>query len=1046
MEESPSFRHIPIIALKAELGDFIDEQLKPNAIRTTKYTLLNWLPKSMLEQFRRVANAYFLGISALMILGTYATYLFISPLDPFSTIATLIIILLITSCKEGYEDLLRRRSDKYENNREVTVVSFEKDERGVVTVKETVKRSKRLRPGEIVKLSGTMPAPADLVIILTSMHNDGNKCYIETANIDGETNLKLREAPPAMSTELHNFVTEGLPVPELFSGSVHIEPPNANIHKVVGTLHLTAAEHPIPVDAQNIVLRSAVFSNTDWAYGVVVYAGQETKIQMNSLHAPSKMSKLEQNLNTAIIIIFVAQVVLVSVSVACVYLLGFDDTSKLPYVYPPGSSRGSVLPLWLELWLVFFLLYNNFIPLSLYVTIEIVNVGQSMLIGADQLMYHAELDVPCTVRASNLVQELGMVSNVFTDKTGTLTRNEMRLVKFVLDGQIHSIAPPPSPPSPGARAGALHTSDSAADLQQGSPHSHSSPESAPSTRPSTGGSASHDDNTGAAHGNGDVAAAVNVDKPLIVSAGTPQSGPHRRIRLPRTDSDSSDSSDSEPRASRKKIRDTSAHTDPCTITLSVPATPHATAASTAPGSPDPAQLFAFLRALMTCHTVVRESNGTYRAESPDELALVQGASDHYDCCLLERGSREMRLRIAGRDCRYAIVAVNPFNADRKRMSILLRIVEEVGADEGAGADHGRGQDQSQERYLVVCKGADNIMLPLCKDGESPALDKALLHLANQGLRTLVIAQRLLSADEAKRWVARHRASMVATANREEQVAQAGAELERDLEVVGATAIEDRLQDEVPEVIADLTRAGIIVWMLTGDKLETAVNIGRSCNLLQPRSQMVSIANVHSKEEFAAALRAAHDTVQEATAASAAGGGSGAGGEGSRAPSPSGKSRRSSSVARGEAGSVVLILEGPSFSFFSAENEEQRTQLLAIGRHCQSVIACRLTPMQKRELVSLTKNDPQAHPKATTLSIGDGANDVSMILEANVSVGIFGKEGRQAANNADFAIGEFKFLRRLLLIHGRYNYVRQSKVFLYSMHKNMVLTMTLFWFR
>ena len=144
--------------------------------------------------------------------------------------------------------------------------------------------------------------------------------------------------------------------------------------------------------------------------------------------------------------------------------------------------------------------------------------------------------------------------------------------------------------------------------------------------------------------------------------------------------------------------------------------------------------------------------------------------------------------------------------------------------------------------------------------------------------------------------------------------------------------------------------------------------------------------------------------------------------------------------------TALILDGPSFSFFDRSDPLQCTQLLEIGRQCRSVIACRLTPMQKRELVNLTKEDNSVSPKPTTLSIGDGANDVSMILEANVGVGIFGKEGRQAANNADFAIGEFKFLRRLLLVHGRWNYVRQSNVFLYSMHKNMVITMTLFWFR
>ncbi|KAJ1430942.1 hypothetical protein B484DRAFT_395696, partial [Ochromonadaceae sp. CCMP2298] len=136
------------------------------------------------------------------------------------------------------------------------------------------------------------------------------------------------------------------------------------------------------------------------------------------------------NLNVAIVIIFLAQISLVTLSVICVYLLGFSDSAQLPYVFPPGEGTGSILPLWLELWFVFFLLYNNFIPLSLYVTIEVVNLGQSFLIGADEQLYHTGLDVACTVRASNLVQELGMVSHVFTDKTGTLTCNEMKLVKY----------------------------------------------------------------------------------------------------------------------------------------------------------------------------------------------------------------------------------------------------------------------------------------------------------------------------------------------------------------------------------------------------------------------------------------------------------------------------------------------------------------------------------------------------------------------------------------------------------------------------------------
>ncbi len=215
---------------------------------------------------------------------------------------------------------------------------------------------------------------------------------------------------------------------------------------------------------------------------------------------------------------------------------------------------------------------------------------------------------------------------------------------------------------------------------------------------------------------------------------------------------------------------------------------------------------------------------------------------------------------------------------------------------------------------------------------------------------------------------------------------------------------------VPEVISDLTKAGIIVWMLTGDKLETAINIGHSCNLLLNDTHLHMIAKIDSPAAFDKALRKEYAAITQIPT------------------NPN----------------AALVLDGPSFLHFNEDDPEQRAMLLRIGAGSRSVIACRLTPTQKRELVKLVKKDTV--PAATTLSIGDGANDVSMILEANVGVGIFGKEGRQAANNADFAIGEFKFLRRLLLVHGRWNYMRQAKVFLYCMHKNMVLTLILFWFR
>ncbi len=523
---------------------------------------------------------------------------------------------------------------------------------------------------------------------------------------------------------------------------------------------------------------------------------------------------------------------------------------------------------------VFFLLYNNFIPISIYVTIEMVNLGQGYLIASDEQLYRKELDVACTVKSSNLVQELGMVSNIFSDKTGTLTRNEMKLVKYVIDGVIYDINWLP--------------------------------------------------------GNGTGKAVDESQTPAEIPSG-------------------------------------------------LNPTSHA-------------RLVDFMRCLTVCHTVIREKDGTYRAESPDELALIEGVGN-YGCYLSERGTKEMIIKMFGQLKTFEILAVNPFNADRKRMSILVK-------------------DKETEKYFVMCKGADNIMIPLCKltQLEVAGLDKSLSSLSQLGLRTLVVAQKELTTMQAWEWLEAFKAATLQTVDRDDHIAKAGALLEQDMDLVGMTAIEDRLQDEVPEVIADLARAGIILWMLTGDKLETAINIGRSCNLILPDTELVRITHIQGPAEFADSLDAAHDKL--------------------------------SNPAHSET-QYALVIDGPSFLHMDYYEPQQRERFLFVAQRCRSVISCRLTPTQKRELVMLVKKDLK--PKATCLAIGDGANDVSMILEGNVGVGIFGREGRQAANNADFAIGEFKFLRRLLLVHGRWNYIRQARVFLYCMHKNMVLTLTLFWY-
>ena len=423
---------------------------------------------------------------------------------------------------------------------------------------------------------------------MTSNYQDGNQCYIETANIDGETNLKVRESPVGL--KMLATQSEGLPARDMFNGHIEFEQPNKNIHNFIGALHLKSLENPVSLSADNILLRGALFSNTEWAYCIVIYTGQETKIQMNNKLAESKMSKIEQYANTAVKMIFLGQVTVTSIAVGSIYFSYYENLLRAPYIYYKNDS-GSILPLWLESWFVFFLLFNNFIPISLYVTLELVNLGQSYLISSDQEIYEESLDSPCLVRTSSLLQELGQVSNVFSDKTGTLTRNEMVFVKYVINHELYDVKP----------------------------DTESNQEVMEMMRKNKGGD-------------------------------------------------------------RAK------------------------------------QILEFFRCLTVCHTVVRGKNGQYRSESPDELALVEGAGN-FDCSLLERGASSMDVKLFGTNDSFDILAVNAFNADRKRMSILVK-------------------QQSTGKYILMCKGADNIMLELCRmePNARSRIEKSLYDLGNTHFR------------------------------------------------------------------------------------------------------------------------------------------------------------------------------------------------------------------------------------------------------------------------------------------------------------------------
>ncbi|KAK3281984.1 hypothetical protein CYMTET_10263 [Cymbomonas tetramitiformis] len=358
---------------------------------------------------------------------------------------------------------------------------------------------------------------------------------------------------------------------------------------------------------------------------------------------------------------------------------------------------------------------------------------------------------------------------------------------------------------------------------------------------------------------------------------------------------------------------------------------------------------------------------------------------------------------------YEILAILEFNSTRKRMSLVCK------APDG--------------KLILFCKGADSVIYERLKATDNPYKDVTLEHLAefaSAGLRTLCLAYAEIDEKFFFEWQRKYLDAKTSMQDREAKVDAAAELIEKDLILLGATAIEDKLQEGVPDTIAQLAKAGIGLWMLTGDKVETAINIGFACSLLwNESSQYIIQTEVPEVEQIIASgaskaqineklVQVIHAQLKEALA-------------------EIGETEKTDPHAHN-----AVIIDGRALTF--ALMEECAQTFLALGKRCQSVICCRVSPRQKADVTMLVKEDGMI-----TLGIGDGANDVGMIQAAHVGVGISGQEGMQAALASDYAIGQFRFLGRLLLVHGRYSYKRIARMITYFFYKNVVFGFSLLWF-
>lgn len=378
-----------------------------NTIRTGKYSIFTFLPRNLFEQFHRVAYIYFLVIAILNQLPQLAVF------GRGVSILPLAFVLLVTAVKDAFEDYRRHRSDRIENNRVASVL---------VNNQFQPKKWKDIQVGEIIKIEASETLPCDMVLLSTS--DPTGVAYVQTINLDGESNLKTRYA----KQETLSMVPEK----DKISGLIMCEKPNRNIYGFHANMEIDGKR--LSLGPSNIILRGCEVKNTAWAFGVAVYAGRETKAMLNSSGAPSKRSRLETRMNKEIILLsfFLAALCTVVSACAAVWLRQHrHELNDLPFYRKKNYSNGKdynyygwVMEI-LFTFLMSIIVFQIMIPISLYISMELVRVGQAYFMINDTLLYDEASNSRFQCRALNINEDLGQIKYVFSDKTGTLTENKM---------------------------------------------------------------------------------------------------------------------------------------------------------------------------------------------------------------------------------------------------------------------------------------------------------------------------------------------------------------------------------------------------------------------------------------------------------------------------------------------------------------------------------------------------------------------------------------------------------------------------------------------
>lgn len=939
------------------------------------------------EQFKFFFNLYFLLVALSQFIpplkiGFLATY-----------IAPLSFVLAITIGKEAMDDLERLKRDKESNSAPFELLQAAQqqhdtrcrdEEEGAARLRDfeacrVVQPSSKIKVGNFVVLHKNQRVPADMVLLKTwggdqlperetpgkkprrdtgpnedeiddrfvlgddsdqhgaeqadgsSKSQDdraqgridnpsaGGTCFIRTDQLDGETDWKLRVAvditqrmseSDIASLSVENkraTIYAGAPTKDInsFFGTFTLNPkldsrcptPTTAIGNLIGetasstpaqddeTIALNQQPQVMALTTENLLWANTVLAAGS-AIGMVVYTGKETRAVMNTQNPTTKVGLLDLEINRLSKILCG---VTFALSVGLVALNGFRGTW---YVY---IFR-------------FLILFSSIIPISLR-----VNLDMGKTVYARQIQSDNEIS-GTIVRTSTLPEELGRIEYLLSDKTGTLTQNEMELKKLHM----------------GTMSYGWDSMDEVSNQLQ--------------SALLAGWAKIDDDGTRVSPLS---TSGQTFSNAALVSAAVSGRGTRRDMT--------------------SRVKDV-----------------------------------AF--ALALCHNVTPvvndDGSATYQASSPDEVAIVRWTKS-VGLALVDRTRTSITLKTTprfGHDSitfQFDILEVFPFTSESKRMSIVIR---ERGARE----------------VTFYQKGADVVMARIV--AQNDWLEEECGNMAREGLRTLVIGRKKLSEQSWKAFEDEYKAARVSVSDgRNAKVADVIAQyLERDLELLGVTGVEDKLQDDVKVTLELLRNAGIKVWMLTGDKIETATCIAISSKLVSRGQYIHQVAKLRAQASQVTGERTADSNLRPSL-------------------------RSANSAVRDLLGFLrskldcCLVIDGDSLTL--CMEPQYRDEFISLATQLSAVVACRCSPTQKAQVARQIRH----YTKKRVACIGDGGNDVSMILSADVGLGIVGKEGMQASLAADFSLTQFSHVTKLLVWHGRNSYKRSAKLAQFVIHRGLIIS-------